>query len=47
MQDMGAPAIRIPYDSKAAQTANQAYLNHWGKPAVMEVAGGHQDVFVQ
>ncbi len=40
MQDMGAPAIRIPHDSKAAQTANQAYFNHWGKQAVMEVAGG-------
>ncbi len=40
MQDMGAPAIRIPHDSKAVRVANKAYENHWDRESVLEVAGG-------
>lgn len=39
-QDMGATALRLPYDSIAVAVANQAYENHWGVKTVMEVAGG-------
>lgn len=40
MQDMGATALRLPYDSKAVAVANRAFENHWGVKTVMEVAGG-------
>lgn len=39
-QDMGAPAVRFPHDTRAVEAAAAAYREGWGKPSIFEVAGG-------